>query len=92
MTINFHDYVAKVKGKEVEMSHKEFDTLHYLYMNKNKTISRDELLREVWGQDYATTTRTVDNFIVKIRQKVEKNPNKPSVILTVHGIGYKLIN
>ena len=92
LEVNFHDYVAKVNRKDVEMSHKEFETLSYLYNNRNKTVSRDDLLREVWGQEYTTTTRTVDNFIVKLRQKVEKNPNKPLIIITVHGIGYKLID
>lgn len=91
LEVSFHNYTAKVKKKDVEMSHKEYETLHYLYKNKNKTVSRDDLLREVWGQEYTTTTRTVDNFIVKLRQKVENNPNKPSIIITVHGIGYKLI-
>ncbi len=92
LTINFHDYTAKAQNKNIEMSHKEFETLHYLFNNRNKVVSRDELLKEVWGLQYAPTTRTVDNFIVKLRQKVEHDANKPKLILTVHGIGYKLID
>jgi len=54
-------------------------------------VSRDNLLEEVWGYDDYPTTRTVDNFILKLRQKIEINPNRPKHILTVHGIGYKLV-
>ena len=73
------------------MSHKEFDLLKYLYDHKNKTVSRDDLLKYVW-EDIYTTSRTIDNFIVKLRQKIEYDVNNPRVILTVHGIGYKLIS
>ena len=73
------------------MSHKEFEILHFLWNNRNKTVSRDELLNGVWGYDESPTTRTVDNFILKLRQKIEKDANHPQVIITVHGIGYKMI-
>ena len=74
------------------MSHKEFEILSYLWKKRNATVSRDDLLNEVWGYEESPTTRTVDNFILKLRQKIEKDPNNPKVILTVHGVGYKLIN
>ncbi|MGB3588122.1 MAG: helix-turn-helix domain-containing protein, partial [Tunicatimonas sp.] len=55
-------------------------------------VSRYDLLENIWGyEDDQPTTRTVDNFIVKLRQKIESNPNDPRHILTVHGVGYKLI-
>jgi DNA-binding response OmpR family regulator len=54
-------------------------------------VSRDDLLNNVWGYEESPTTRTVDNFILKLRQKIEKDPDHPKIILTVHGIGYKLI-
>jgi DNA-binding response OmpR family regulator len=73
------------------MSHKEFEILHYLYNHKNETVDRDKLLDSVWGDDYQPTSRTIDNFIVRLRQKIEEDPNDPRIILTVHGIGYKLI-
>lgn len=91
LTINFGTYQAKVKNKEVQMSHKEFEILHYLWKKKNATVSRDELLTEVWGFEESPTTRTVDNFILKLRQKIEKDSNHPQIILTVHGVGYKLV-
>lgn len=92
LTINFGTYRAKVKDKAVQLSHKEFEILHYLWKKKNATVSRDELLTEVWGFEDSPTTRTVDNFILKLRQKIEKDSNHPQIILTVHGVGYKLVN
>src|SRR3990172_6858753 len=92
LQINFASYSA-FEGKEsVQMSHKEFDVLYYLWKRRNHTVSRDELLTEIWGYEENPTTRTVDNFILKLRQKLEKNPNHPQIILTVHGIGYKLVD
>ena len=90
LVINFNGYKATSKNKDVQMSHKEFEILHYLWKRRNSTVSRDDLLTEIWGYDENPTTRTVDNFILKLRQKVELDSNHPQIILTVHGIGYKL--
>ncbi|HQJ45929.1 MAG TPA: response regulator transcription factor, partial [Ignavibacteriaceae bacterium] len=87
LTIDFNSYKATLKNKDVAMSHKEFEILRYLWKHRNATVSRDDLLTEIWGYDETPTTRTVDNFILKLRQKVENDPNHPQVILTVHGIG-----
>jgi DNA-binding response OmpR family regulator len=89
--VNFSTYNAFEGDRQVQMSHKEFEILKYLYNNRNKTVSRDELLNNIWGEDVFTTSRTIDNFILKLRQKIEKDHNHPEIILTVHGIGYKLI-
>lgn len=89
--VNFRNYLARDKDQEIKMSHKEFEVLHYLYQNAGKTIHRDDLMSSVWSIDYDITTRTVDNFILKLRQKIETDPNNPKIILTVHGVGYKLI-
>ena len=91
LLVNFGTYQARVKNKDVQMSHKEFEILHYLWKKKNATVSRDELLTEVWGFEDSPSTRTVDNFILKLRQKIEKDSNHPQNILTVHGVGYKLV-
>lgn len=91
LEVNFNGYKATSKNKDVQMSHKEFDILHYLWKHRNSTVSRDDLLTEIWGYDENPATRTVDNFILKLRQKVETDPNHPKIILTVHGIGYKLV-
>ncbi len=89
--VDFSAVQAKSGSQEVRMSHKEFELLQYLYRNRNKVISRYELLQNVWGYEEQITTRTVDNFIARLRQKVEVNPNQPRVILTVHGSGYKMV-
>lgn len=91
LSVNFAGYTASVDGQEVKLSHKEFEILHYLYAHKNETVDRDNLLDAVWGTDYQPTSRTIDNFILKLRQKIEADSNDPKIILTVHGIGYKLI-
>ena len=91
LKVNFTNYTALEGEKAVKMSHKEFEIINYLLNHKNEVVSRDDLMTEVWGYDYDITTRTVDNFILKLRQKIEQNPNDPKIILTVHGVGYKLI-
>ena len=91
LTVNLSTFVAEDATGEVKMSHKEFAILKYLLEHKNQIISRHDLLENVWGYEETPTTRTVDNFIVKLRNKVEEDPNAPRVILTVHGTGYKLI-
>ncbi len=91
LTINFKTYEAICDGEPVKMSHKEFEIMHYLYKHANETVQRDDLMSNVWGIDFDITTRTVDNFILKLRQKIESDLNSPKHILTVHGIGYKLV-
>jgi DNA-binding response OmpR family regulator len=91
LQLDFTAFFAKTDNKEVKLSYKEFEILSYLHKNRNKVISRYDLLENVWGYEEQITTRTVDNFIARLRQKVEANPNNPRVILTVHGSGYKLV-
>jgi DNA-binding response OmpR family regulator len=92
LMVNFSNYEAFINNESTKMSHKEFEFLHYLWDQRNKVVSRDELLDNVWGTDYIPSSRTVDNFILKLRQKIEEDFNHPKIILTVHGVGYKLIN
>jgi DNA-binding response OmpR family regulator len=92
LTVNFDTYTSHDDRGQVRMSHKEYAILQYLLSRKNETVSRYDLLEKVWGYEESPTTRTVDNFIVKLRQKVEADPNDPHLILTVHGTGYKLIS
>ena len=91
LTLNFSAYTAEDASGVVKMSHKEYAILKYLFRRKNEIISRNDLLENVWGYDETPTTRTVDNFIVKLRHKIEEDPNSPKIILTVHGTGYTLI-
>lgn len=89
--IDFDAFAAKDANGEVRLSHKEVTLLSFLYKNRNKLVSRYDLLEHVWGYDEQITTRTVDNFIARLRQKIEQNPAQPKIILTVHGSGYKMV-
>jgi DNA-binding response OmpR family regulator len=89
--INFNAFHAEENGSEIKLSYKEFEILSYLHQHKNNVVSRYDLLEKVWGYEEQPTTRTVDNFIVRLRQKVEINPNQPKIIHTVHGTGYKMV-
>ncbi|MFT5642212.1 MAG: DNA-binding response OmpR family regulator [Cyclobacteriaceae bacterium] len=92
LKVDFTHYEALHQSDGIiKMSHKEFEVLAYLLKHKNQVVSRYKLLEDVWGYDAQPTTRTVDNFILKLRQKIEINPNDPKYILTVHGAGYKLV-
>ena len=78
-------------GQALEFSTKEFDLLKYFLVHRGETLSRDQLLEEVWGYEHFPTTRTVDTHILRLRQKVEPKPDDPRFILTVHGTGYKFV-
>ena len=92
LNVHFSSYDVFENGKQVAMTHREFNVLKYLWQHKNRTVSRDELLSSIWQMDDGITARTVDNFILHLRQKIEYNPSHPRHILTVHGIGYKFID
>jgi two-component system alkaline phosphatase synthesis response regulator PhoP len=77
------------EGKPVYLSAREFQLLRYFTEHNGITLSRDEILREVWGYEVGTFSRTVDVHVAGLRQKLEKAPKKPELIITVPGIGYK---
>jgi len=79
------------EGERIELSAREFKLLRYLIEHRGATISRDELLNEVWGYNAMPSTRTVDVHIAWLRQKLEPNPHYPQFILTIHGLGYKFV-
>ena len=78
-------------GEKIPVTRKEFKTLEFLTKNAQRVISRDELLDKVWGYDNYPCTRTVDNHMLRLRQKLEIDPSHPSHLLTVHGLGYKFV-
>jgi DNA-binding response OmpR family regulator len=79
-------------GKPLALTAQEFKTLKFMAQNAERVITRDELLNEVWGYHNYPSTRTVDNHILKLRQKLEKDPANPVHFRTVHGVGYKFVS
>ena len=75
----------------LHLSFYEVELLKFLWEREGEPVSRDEILEKVWGLEAGPNNRTVDNFIVKLRRKVEPKPDRPAHILTVYGIGYKLV-
>jgi DNA-binding response OmpR family regulator len=89
-TVNFTTHTVTVRGREHTMSFYEVELLRMLAERSGQPVSRDEILSKIWGLEGSSTNRTVDNFIVKLRKKIEKTPDRPAHILTVYGFGYKL--
>jgi hypothetical protein len=89
--ISFSSMEATRKGRPVALTSLEFKTLRYLAENARRVISRDELLNKVWGYENYPCTRTVDNLVLRLRQKLEKEPSRPVHFHTVHGVGYKFL-
>ncbi len=82
--------VLKPNQKEEELSTREVEIIEFFLSNANRPISRDDLLEKVWRYEYSTNTRTVDVHISKLRAKIEKNPDDPKFLVTLHGVGYML--
>ena len=76
-------------GKRIDITDREFTLLSYLVRNSERALSREAILQEVWGYGYDGTARTIDNFITRLRRKLEENPRRPRRILTVRGHGYR---
>jgi len=91
ITADFRKMEVKRDDKPVVLTAQEFKTFQFLVQNADRVISRDELLNEVWGYQNYPPTRTVDNHILKLRQKLEKDPSSPVHFRTVHGMGYKFV-
>jgi DNA-binding response OmpR family regulator len=91
ITIDLKKLEVVREGKPVVLTAQEFKTLQFMVQNADRVISRDELLNEVWGYQNYPSTRTVDNHILKLRQKLERDPASPVHFRTVHGMGYKFV-
>jgi len=91
VALDFVKMEARKGDQPVVLTTREFAILRLMVSNKGVVISRDRLLNEVWGYDAYPSTRTVDNQIVKLRQKLEDDPENPRFILTVRGTGYKFV-
>jgi two-component system alkaline phosphatase synthesis response regulator PhoP len=89
--LDFRRYEARKAGRILDLSPREFEMLKYLIQRQGETVTREQLLDEVWGYDQFPITRTVDNHIAKLRQKIEDHPADPQHIITVHRVGYRFI-
>ena len=90
--VDFRRAEVTKDGAPIEISAREFKLLRYFIEHRGATISRDELLNEVWGYHAMPNTRTVDVHVAWLRQKLEPNPKHPQYIHTVHGLGYKFVD
>jgi DNA-binding response OmpR family regulator len=91
VSVNFKKMEVSRGEQLVVLTAQEFKTLKFLMQNSERVITRDELLNEVWGYQNYPSTRTVDNHILKLRQKLEPDPANPVHFRTVHGVGYKFV-
>ena len=93
VTINVSAHTVKRDGDKNadSLSFYEVELLRLLFERQGQPVSREEILNKIWGVDANPTNRTIDNFIVKLRKKIERRPEKPEHILTVYGFGYKLV-
>jgi DNA-binding response OmpR family regulator len=88
--VDVQHFIVRRGKKEYSLSHYEVELLKLLYARANQPVTRDEILNKVWGTEKFPTNRTVDNFIVKLRKKIEDDYRNPRHILTIYGVGYKL--
>ncbi len=89
--VDFKKQEAHRGKKSLDMSAKEFELLKYFVEHEGSVITRDRLLNDVWGYESMPTTRTVDNYVLALRKKIEPAPSKPKHFLTIHTVGYKFV-
>jgi two-component system alkaline phosphatase synthesis response regulator PhoP len=89
--VDFKLHQARRGKTRIEFTAREFELLRYFVQHIGQVVTREQILNEVWGYEEFPTTRTIDNFVAKLRQKIEKAPHAPEHILTIHGSGYKFV-
>ena len=89
--VDFEKHEATRRTLRIELTGKEFQVLHLLAQHRGKIVTREQLLEDVWGYEHFPTTRTVDNHILRLRQKLEDDPSDPRYILSIYGEGYKFV-
>lgn len=92
LTIHPDAYVVSKRGEIIELTHREFELLHYLAKHIGQVMTREHLLQTVWGYDYYGDVRTVDVTVRRLREKIEDSPSHPAWIVTRRGVGYYLRN
>jgi len=89
--MDFRLHQARRGTARVDFTAREFELLRYFVQHTGQVVTREQILNEVWGYEEFPTTRTIDNFVAKLRQKIERSPHAPEHILTIHGSGYKFV-
>ena len=92
LTIHPDAYMVSKYGEKIELTHREFELLHYLAKHLGQVMTREHLLQTVWGYDYFGDVRTVDVTVRRLREKIEDNPSRPTWLVTRRGVGYYLRN
>lgn len=92
LTIHPDAYAVSLDGEQVDLTHREYELLHYLARHMGQVMTREHLLETVWGYDYFGDVRTVDVTVRRLREKIEENPSNPTWIITRRGVGYYLRN
>ncbi|MGY3749680.1 response regulator YycF [Vagococcus acidifermentans] len=92
LTIHPDAYIVSKRGETIELTHREFELLHYLAKHLGQVMTREHLLQTVWGYDYFGDVRTVDVTVRRLREKIEDNPSHPAWLVTRRGVGYYLRN
>ncbi|WP_159721192.1 response regulator YycF [Enterococcus sp. CSURQ0835] len=92
LTIHPDAYMVSKRGETIELTHREFELLHYLAKHLGQVMTREHLLQTVWGYDYFGDVRTVDVTVRRLREKIEDNPSHPAYLVTRRGVGYYLRN
>ncbi len=90
--IDLDKRLVKRSGELVELTSREYDLLAFLVKNEGRAVTRDAILKAVWGETYLGTDRTVDNFVTRLRQKLDDGEGGPSHFLTVRGVGYRFVS
>jgi DNA-binding response OmpR family regulator len=91
VTVHMQRRLVTRRNRRVKLSAREFELLRYLIVHGGEIVTREQLLRDVWGYSDHTVTRTVDNYIAKLRFHLERRPHEPRYIVTLHGSGYQLL-
>lgn len=91
VSIDFASFKAFKNKKQIDLTSTEYSLMKVLIIHRNEVVPREKILNEVWGYDSYPSSRTVDNHILNLRQKLEDNPQKPDYIHTIHGLGYKFV-
>ena len=92
LTIHPEAYMVSKHGDKIELTHREFELLHYLAKHIGQVMTREHLLQTVWGYDYFGDVRTVGVTVRRLREKIEDNPSRPVWLVTRRGVGYYLRN